>query len=175
MINLKRLNHKWLGLFLFASIFIFAIIELKGGKAMQFLKLFFIYRWYALVFAFMYVALIYLICRKTKFVKAGIIYGVVTEIIFILSLLFFCFQLSQPSTVSRIPIFEQFYNIVIVSWFVFYIPLVVLAAYRLLIWIRQRLHLALQIILTISYIITVVGIGYFGLIVHVMLFYGFAP
>ena len=142
---------------------------------MQFLKLFLIYRWYALVFAFMYVALIYLICRKTKFVKAGIIYGVVTEIIFILSLLFFCFQLSQPSTVSRIPIFEQFYNIVIVSWFVFYIPLVVLAAYRFLIWIRQRLHLALQIILTISYIITVVGSGYFGLIVHVMLFYGFAP
>ncbi|CAI3319591.1 hypothetical protein [Enterococcus cecorum] len=142
---------------------------------MQFLKLFLIYRWYALVFAFMYVALIYLICRKTKFVKAGVIYGVVTEIIFILSLLFFCFQLSQPSTVSRIPIFEQFYNIVIVSWFVFYIPLVVLAAYRLLIWIRQRLHLALQIILTISYIITMTGIGYFGLIVHVLLFYGFAP
>lgn len=142
---------------------------------MQFLKLFLIYRWYALVFAFMYVALIYLICRKTKFVKAGVIYGVVTEIIFILSLLFFCFQLSQPSTVSRIPIFEQFYNIVIVSWFVFYIPLVVLAAYRLLIWIRLRLHLALQIILTISYIITMTGIGYFGLIVHVLLFYGFAP
>lgn len=162
-------------LFLFSSIFIFAIIELKGGRIMQFLKLFLIYRWYALVFAFMYVALIYLICRKTKFVKAGIIYGVVTEIIFILSLLFFCFQLSQPSTVSRIPIFEQLYHIVILSWFVFYIPLVVLAAYRLLIWIRQRLHLALQIILTISYIITVVGIGYFGLIVHVLLFYGFAP
>lgn len=142
---------------------------------MQFLKLFFIYRWYALVFAIMYVALIYLICRKTKFVKAGIIYGIVTEIIFILSLLFFYFRLSQPSTVSRIPIFEQFYNIVIVSWFVFYIPLVVLAAYRLFLWIRRRLHLALQIILTVCYIITVVGIGYFGLIVHVLLFYGFAP
>ena len=73
------------------------------------------------------------------------------------------------------PIFEQFYNIVIVSWFVFYLPLVLVLAYRLLIWIRQRLHLALQIILTISYIITMTGIGYFGLIVHVLLFYGFAP
>lgn len=142
---------------------------------MQFLKLFFIYRWYALVFAFMYVALIYLICRKTKLVKAGIIYSIVTEILFIGSLLYFYFRLSQPSMVSRMPIFEQFYNIVIVSWFVFYLPLVLLLAYRLLIWIRQRLHLALQIILTISYIITMTGIGYFGLIVHVLLFYGFAP
>ncbi|RBR30795.1 hypothetical protein [Enterococcus cecorum] len=142
---------------------------------MQFLKLFFIYRWYALVFAFMYVALIYLICRKTKLVKAGIIYSIVTEIIFIGSLLYFYFRLSQPSTVSRMPIFEQYYNIVILSWFVFYIPLVLLATYRLFLWIRQRLHLALQIILTVSYIITVVGIGYFGLIVHVLLFYGFAP
>lgn len=142
---------------------------------MQFLKLFFIYRWYALVFAFMYVALIYLICRKTKLVKAGIIYGIVTEILFIVSLLYFYFRLSQPSTVSRMPIFEQYYNIVILSWFVFYIPLVLLATYRLFLWIRRRLHLALQIILTVSYIITVVGIGYFGLIVHVLLFYGFAP
>ena len=142
---------------------------------MQFLKLFFIYRWYALVFAFMYVALIYLICRKTKLVKAGIIYSIVTEIIFIGSLLYFYFRLSQPSTVSRMPIFEQYYNIVILSWFVFYIPLVLLATYRLFLWIRQRLHLAIQIILTVSYIITVVGIGYFGLIVHVLLFYGFAP
>ncbi len=142
---------------------------------MQFLKLFFIYRWYALIFAFMYVALIYLICRKTKLVKAGIIYSIVTEIIFIGSLLYFYFRLSQPSTVSRMPIFEQYYNIVILSWFVFYIPLVLLATYRLFLWIRQRLHLALQIILTVSYIITVVGIGYFGLIVHVLLFYGFAP
>ena len=142
---------------------------------MQFLKLFFIYRWYALVFAFMYVALIYLICRKTKLVKAGIIYSIVTEILFIGSLLYFYFRLSQPSTVSRMTIFEQFYNIVIVSWFVFYLPLVLLLAYSLLIWIRQRLHLALQIILTISYIITMTGIGYFGLIVHVLLFYGFAP
>lgn len=142
---------------------------------MQFLKLFLIYRWYALVFAFMYVALIYLICRKTKLVKAGIIYGIVTEIIFIGSLLYFYFRLSQPSTVSRMPIFEQYYNIVILSWFVFYIPLVLLATYRLFLWIRRRLHLALQIILTVSYIITVVGIGYFGLIVHVLLFYGFAP
>ena len=50
---------------------------------MQFLKLFLIYRWYALVFAFMYVALVYLICRKTKLVKAGIIYSIVTEVIFI--------------------------------------------------------------------------------------------
>ena len=142
---------------------------------MQFLKLFLIYRWYALVFAIMYVALIYLICRKTKLVKAGIIYSIVTEILFIGSLLYFYFRLSQPSTVSRMPIFEQFYNIVIVSWFVFYLPLVLVLAYRLLIWIRQRLHLALQIILTISYIITMTGIGYFGLIVHVLLFYGFAP
>lgn len=142
---------------------------------MQFLKLFLIYRWYALVFAFMYVALIYLICRKTKLVKVGIIYGIVTEILFIGSLLYFYFRLSQPSTVSRMPIFEQYYNIVILSWFVFYIPLVLLATYRLFLWIRQRLHLALQIILTVSYIITVVGIGYFGLIVHVLLFYGFAP
>ena len=142
---------------------------------MQFLKLFLIYRWYALVFAFMYVALIYLICRKTKLVKAGTIYGIVTEIIFIGSLLYFYFRLSQPSTVSRMPIFEQYYNIVILSWFVFYIPLVLLATYRLFLWIRRRLHLALQIILTVSYIITVVGIGYFGLIVHVLLFYGFAP
>lgn len=142
---------------------------------MQFLKLFFIYRWYALVFAFMYVALIYLICRKTKLVKVGIIYGIVTEILFIISLLYFYFRFSQPSTVSRMPIFEQFYNIVILSWFVFYLPLVLLLAYRLLIWIRQRLQLALQIILTISYIITMTGIGYFGLIVHVLLFYGFAP
>lgn len=142
---------------------------------MQFLKLFLIYHWYALVFAFMYVALIYLICRKTKLVKAGIIYGIVTEILFIVSLLYFYFRLSQPSTVSRMPIFEQYYNIVILSWFVFYIPLVLLATYRLFLWIRRRLHLALQIILTVSYIITVVGIGYFGLIVHVLLFYGFAP
>lgn len=142
---------------------------------MQFLKLFFIYRWYALVFAFMYVALIYLICRKTKLVKAGIIYSIVTEILFIGSLLYFYFRLSQPSTVSRMPIFEQFYNIVIVSWFVFYLPLVLLLAYRLFLWIRRRLHLALQIILTVSYIITMAGIGYFGLIVHVLLYYGFAP
>lgn len=162
-------------LFLFSSNFIFVIIESKGGRVMQFLKLFFIYRWYALVFAFMYVALIYLICRKTKLVKAGIIYSIVTEVLFIISLLYFYFRLSQPSTVSRMPIFEQFYNILIVSWFVFYLPLVLLVAYRLLIWIRQRLHLALQIILTISYIITMTGIGYFGLIVHVLLFYGFAP
>ena len=105
---------------------------------MQFLKLFLIYRWYALVFAIMYVALIYLICRKTKLVKAGIIYSIVTEILFIGSLLYFYFRLSQPSTVSRMPIFEQFYNIVIVSWFVFYLPLVLVLAYRLLIWIRQR-------------------------------------
>src|SRR5699024_12571116 len=114
--------------------FIFAIIELKCGMIMQFLKLFLIYRWYALVFAFMYVALIYLICRKTKFVKAGIIYGVVTEIIFILSLLFFCFQLSQPSTVSRIPIFEQLCHIVSLSWFVSYIPLLAWSSSRSLIW-----------------------------------------
>ena len=162
-------------LFLFSSSFIFVIIESKGGRIMQFLKLFFIYRWYALVFAFMYVALIYLICRKTKLLKAGIIYSILTEILFIVSLLYFYFRLSQPSTVSRMPIFEQFYHIVILSWFVFYLPLVLLLAYRLLIWIRQRLHLALQIILTISYIITMTGIGYFGLIVHVLLFYGFAP
>ena len=162
-------------LFLFSSSFIFVIIESKGGRIMQFLKLFFIYRWYALVFAFMYVALIYLICRKTKLLKAGIIYSIVTEVLFIVSLLYFSFRLSQPSTVSRMPIFEQFYNIVILSWFVFYLPLVLLLAYRLLIWIRQRLQLALQIILTISYIITMTGIGYFGLIVHVLLFYGFAP
>ena len=162
-------------LFLFSASFIFVIIESKGGRIMQFLKLFFIYRWYALVFAFMYVALIYLICRKTKLLKAGIIYSIVTEILFIVSLLYFYFRLSQPSTVSRMPIFEQFYHIVILSWFVFYLPLVLLLAYRLLIWIRQRLHLALQIILTISYIITMTGIGYFGLIVHVLLFYGFAP
>lgn len=142
---------------------------------MQFLKLFFIYRWYALVFAFMYVALVYLICRKTKLVKVGIIYSIVTEVIFIVSLLYFYFILSQPSTVSRIPIFKQLYHIVILSWFVFYLPLVLLAAYRLFLWIRRRFHLALQIILTVSYIFTMVGIGYFGLIVHVLLYYGFAP
>ena len=47
---------------------------------MQFLKLFLIYRWYALVFAFMYVALIYLICRKTKFVKAVSFMGLLQKL-----------------------------------------------------------------------------------------------
>ena len=39
-------------------------------------------------FAFMYVALIYLICRKTKLVKAGIIYGIVTKYLYRVIIIF---------------------------------------------------------------------------------------
>lgn len=132
---------------------------------------------YAMLAAFIYVGIVYLLVRKEK---KSITYSV-TALACLLQLSYLFLWLRKSvyfMTTSNVgfPAYERFLSFVESSYFVLTIPLLLLLAWYVIKKIGQQdLSFWLKTVLILIYVGALIGVLIIGQLIFIILYYGFAP
>lgn len=132
---------------------------------------------YAIMLSVFYLGVIYLLVkRENKYISYGLtILASLIQVTF----LYFWFEKTKflmESSNLGLQVFENFYRFVNTSYFILFIPLLLILAWYGIRKIAIKSHSLLsKIISAVFYIAVLIGLLVFGEFIFIVLFYGFAP
>ena len=132
---------------------------------------------YAIMLSVFYLGVIYLLVkRENKYISYGLtILASLIQVTF----LYFWFEKTKflmESSNLGLQVFENFYRFVNTSYFILFIPLLLILAWYGIRKIAIKSHSLLsKIISAVFYIAVLIGLLVFGQFIFIVLFYGFAP